>query len=361
MVFPDPHWAFQASGGVLSRQGFSAPDLLADDQDLTRYLGILRGSYAAPFACLGMELAGIQTDKSYALGSYDPDDQVLAGSSAQGSTRLKLGVAATFPDRYTADQTRFRVGVLWGTSLGDPAETRTFRIEPLSPPAIGVTQVWATRGSVEWGGEATMEVPGILKMMLDVHEEDASMEMTQTSTAPVTLTTSGPAPPFRTGNLGVDWNFKWTVAGLETEDLKLGGGLSYFRDSTTDANSAPGPYEEFATRLGVGLDSPRDHLVGVQWTGIRTLSGLDRSQIAFGGEKWISSTWALRLGLTGEIDHSDGASYETLDTVLDMGAGLQEVFGRVDLRLRLGQTVNMSDSSDTIGLMEGQVSGTLFI
>jgi hypothetical protein len=101
--------------------------------------------------------------------------------------------------------------------------------------------------------------------------------------------------------------------------------------------------------------------MGFQWTGVHTIGGTDRYQMAFGGEKSVGPTWALRLGLTGEIDHANGASHDDLDTVLDMGAGFEEAFGRVDLRFRLGQTVNMSDSSDLIGLIEGQVTGTLFL
>lgn len=362
MVFPDPHWAFQVTSQVLYQEGFPVTEIVGNAKTESHYVGVVRGAYALPFGVLGAEFSGAQKDKTYGQGGYDSNDEVLSGSSGEGTARLKLGMAATFPDHFTADQTRFRAGISWGSQLGAHDETRSYQMDQFGPPAFPVTQIWTTRDSMDWGGELTMEVPGVLKMMLDVHEKDTSVDMAQTIGAPVTLTPYGPAPPLRTGNLGVGWNFKWTLAGIETEDLKLGGGLSYLRDSTTSVNSiGEGVYQEFTTRLGLGLDSPRDHLMGLQWTGVHSVGGTDRYQVAFGGEKSIGPTWALRLGLTGEIDHAYGASHDDLDTVLDMGAGLEEAFGRVDLRLRLGQTVNMSDSDDIIGLFETQVSGTLFL
>jgi hypothetical protein len=133
-----------------------------------------------------------------------------------------------------------------------------------------------------------------------------------------------------------------------------------------------------AIRLGVGLESPKDYTMGLQWrsqnqvnaanainnTGTSmTTTGADYDdyQIALGGEKWVSSTWAFRMGLVGEVDSYSATSYTTVTTTLDAGMGVEESFGRADFRLLLGQTMDLNSSSNTVGLIGSELSATFFL
>ena len=75
----------------------------------------------------------------------------------------------------------------------------------------------------------------------------------------------------------------------------------------------------------------------------------------------MGSTWALRLGLVGEVDDDWAASSHTWTTTLNGGTGLEEAFGRIDMRVWIGQTTDFNNSSNNVELVGAQGSMTLFL
>ena len=93
-------------------------------------------------------------------------------------------------------------------------------------------------------------------------------------------------------------------------------GTHFFTDVTT-----PSPYQILTSQsqIGIGLERAKDFMVGFQWNedstdhleqyipgNFQAYSVSSSNRISLGGERWISETCALRIGLTYEDDQNSG-------------------------------------------------------
>jgi hypothetical protein len=83
--------------------------------------------------------------------------------------------------------------------------------------------------------------------------------------------------------------------------------------------------------------------------------------LAFGGEKWLAVTWAFRMGLVLEEDVDGQTSQKNFSTTINAGIGLEKAFGRADIRFFLGQTSDLNDSANTVGVTGAQLATTVFL
>jgi hypothetical protein len=384
MLFPDPHWAVQVLGDFLTNQGVSVTTLSNDTMTNSQYRGLVRAAYAFPFASLGVEILDVETDKVYDPGLYNPFVGLSSGSSAQNQWLVKVGAITTFPGLASPQDPRWQAGVYFQTELGSSLQNQQFSLFYLGTPAFAVNQVNTTDNYQVWGGEILYELPAILKIRFSASLTGVDSDFEQT--VPYTsayFSTLEKYHSYQYQALNTTGAFKWTLPFSDTENLKIGGALSdffYNQDylRTTGAVYDNKDRQQIGTSLGIGLDCPKEYTLGLQWKSLSytsgsnaingsgtqsTLSNTDYAyyQLAFGGEKWVSGTWALRLGIIAEEDDYSATSISALATTVNLGAGLEDTFGRVDLRFFLGQATDMANSSNTTGLIGAQFSTTIFL
>ena len=384
MLFPDPHWAVQVLGDVFINQGVSVTTFSNDTEATSQYRGLIRAAYAFSFASLGVEILDVETDKAYDPGLYNPFVGLSSGSSGQNQWLVKVGAITTFPERVSPQDSRWQAGAYFQTQLGTSLQNQQLNFFYLNTPPFNVSQVNTTDAYTVWGAELLYELPSVLKIRFSVSLTDLDSDFEQT--VPYTSAYFSALEKFHSYQyqaMNTTGAFKWTLPFSETENLKIGGALSdffynqdYLRPNGTAYDNKD--RQQIGSSLGIGLDCPKEYTLGLQWKSLSytsgsnainssgtqsTLSSSDYTyyQLAFGGEKWVSGTWALRLGIIAEEDDYSATSISALTTTLNLGAGLQQIFGRVDFRFFLGQATDMANSSNTTGLIGAQFSAALFL
>lgn len=382
MLFPDPHWAVQVSGDVFYNQGVTV--FSNDTETGSQWRELVRAAYAFPSASLGIELMEVESGKAYNAGLYNPYVGVASGNGSQDQLFLKTGFIATFPGPASPQDPRWQVGAYFLTQVGSSDLSQNLNVFYANSIPFQVGQTTTTTDYANWCGEFLWELPSIAKILLSASTIGSNTDFTQT----VAYTTAdfGDLAKYHLTDfqsVNVTGAFKLSLPYSDTENLKLGGSIAGNFD-TQDVLTPAGTVldnekrSQIVTSLGIGLESPGEYTLGLQWkslgylggsgvinnSGIQApLSGLNYgySQLAFGGEKWISPIWALRLGLVAEDDSYNASSVNTLTMTINAGAGLEKVFGRIDGRIWLGQASDLNNSSNTIGVIGAEVSTTFFL
>lgn len=384
MLFPDPHWAVQVLGDVLVNQGVSVTTYSNDTETTSQYRGLVRVAYALPFAAFGLEILNIESDKAFDPGLYNPYVGLLSGTAGENQTLVKAGLITTFPDRSSAQDPRWEAGAYFQTQLGSNLQNQTLNLFYLNSPSFAVNQVTSWDDYYVWGAELLYELPSVLKIRFAAALTDSNNDFEQT--VPYTSAYFGALGKFHSyqfQSMNTNGAFKLTLPFSDTENLKLGGMVSEFFYNQDFLRTGGTVYDnkdrqQILTAFGIGLENPREYTMGLQWKSQSYTSGANAInpagtssslsstdyayyQVAFGGEKWVSATWALRLGLVEEVDDYSATAISSLTTTINAGAGVEEAFGRLDFRFWLGQASDLNNQASTLGLLGAEVSTTLFL
>ena len=378
MLFPTPNWSFQVLGDFLSAQGL--PVYMGDTYTLSQYRGLVRAAYALPFGALGVEILNIESDKNYDSGLLNSYTGLSSGSSGQNQLLLKTGIAAAFPSPASPDSPRWQAGGFFTAQLGSNIENQNLSLYYSNNSAFPVNQTIFTTDYYSYGCELLYEIPQRVKILFSADFTNSNANYDQ-SVAFYDNTTKSKLAYFQT--LNVDCATRLIFPFSEQENLNLGGSVGVYLTNTpdflgdgTEFFQAYSNRQQISTRFGIGLESPKEYTFGLQWKSQNYVAGsqdivskdltasnngFDLYQVAFGGERWLSPTWAFRLGMVLEEDIYAGGNPDTLTTTVNAGFGVEKVFGRVDFRLFLGQTTDNNDLSNTIGFLGSQISTTLFL
>ncbi|HTC20559.1 MAG TPA: hypothetical protein VK859_06925 [bacterium] len=391
MLFPDPHWAVQVLGDFFLDQGVSVAGFTGDalppsDTNTQRqYRGLIRVSYAFPFGAAGLEVLNSQKDSRDDPGLWNPDVGLSSGASGQNQTLVKTGIITTFPANLSPESPRWQAGGWFTAQLGPDSENQILNLYYSGSPSFPLTQIIATSDYWEWDAELLYELPSIAKIRLSADMATSSTDLTQTVpfTSPdFDQLSLGPYRYSQFQSFTLACAFKCSLPVSEEENFKVGGNLTgYFLsldllnpDGSVDSGQGN---QKIGTQLGIGLDSPKDYTMGLQWKSVSRLNGNDSInnpgialgvpaggdlyQLAFGGEKWLAVTWAFRMGLVLEEDVDGQTSQKNFSTTINAGIGLEKAFGRADIRFFLGQTSDLNDSANTVGVTGAQLATTVFL
>lgn len=388
MAFPDPHWAFQVYGNFLATQGI--PAFTSDTLSQNRYRGFLRAAYAFPFAAVGVELLDIRSDEAYDPGLYDPYVGLQSGTNRQNQLLLKAGFITPFPSPASPGAPRWQAGGYYSTQLGSSLAAQVLNLYYANGSAFPVTQNTTVTGNQSLAAEVYYEDPSQAELRFTVLWAQSDNDLEQI--APLQTVPPGTSPLFSTPpkfhsarfqSLTAEGAFRFGVPCTEGENLRFGGNIgTTWNDAESFGSVGASQVIPSAAALdaclGVGLESDGDYTLGLQWKSRFTFDGRQAPaaapagapwagrgfgfhQLAFGGEKWLSPIWAFRMGLALEEDPGGPGSSGTLATSINGGLGLQDVLGRVDFRLSLGQSLDLGDSSNTIGFIGSELSATFFL
>lgn len=384
MLFPDPHWAVQVAGDTLITQGVPSANYSNETETDSQYRGLVRVAYALPFASLGLEIMDEESDTAYDPGLYNPYVGIASGSAAQNQLFLKSGFITTFPGPTSPEDPRWQVGGYFETQLGSSNLDKNLNVFYSNTSPFTVSQTNTAVDSTDWGAELLYELPSVAKVRFSASMINSDNDFEQS--VPFTSAYFGNLVHYHLAqyqSMTVGGAFKLTLPFSDTENLKIGGQLNgfFFNQDILRVGgtvSSNNQREQVGTSFGIGLENPKEYTMGLQWKSMSytkaddvvdlggtssSVSGTGYSyyQLAFGGEKWISSTFAFRLGLVGEIDDYLVTSISALTTTVNAGLGVEETFGRADGRLWLGQSSDLDNQANTIGLIGAEVSTTLFL
>jgi len=386
MVFPEPGWAVQVGGDFLASQG--QPIFTNDTYTLSQYRGLLRTAYDLGPVALGLELLTTQSDQHFDPGLFDPPALggpyfgLQSGSSGQDQTVIRGGFVTTFPEKPADDQGRWQAGGYVGAQLGSSTETQDLSLFTLGSSAFPISRTMNLVDHYTFDPEIRYEVPGrfILRFSYIMTYWDQDFSQTVPAGTPLlTSIASFRATQFRSMNANGEFKVMEPLSDKET--LKIGGSLASYTNDTDLLNPDQSLYDSqnkqwINATLGVGLESLYDYLYGIQFktqnylhdvpstnnTDNNSPADFDSYQLAVGGEKWLSSNWAFRLGLIVETDiYGQGSHLQTLNTTVTAGVGYESLFWKADLKMVAGQTVDINDSSNTSTQTGAQLAGTLFL
>ena len=379
LLFPSSHWAIQTSGGFASSSGIPAWGSGKPSLSENQYRGFVRAAYASSFGSIGVEILDRQTDLQYASGAYSSTAALTGGSGRQNQLWVKTGVAAAFPSPAPAQDPRWQAGVYFAFPAGSNLTQQTFSLSENGAVPILISQTTTPTLDHSLGAEVIYEVPASLKIDFSAALQNSSADFEQTTSAPTSLFNDQPRFHLSDSQtLNLKGSFRYSLPLKEEQNLKLGGSVGLVWNQTQSLPSGfPNntPQQQMNILFGLGFEEEKEYTMGLQWKSRSYLSesqispvlpttlnpGVNEYQIAFGGEKWLTPTWALRLGLAVEEDDAQKGHLSTMTTSINAGAGWEQVFGRVDFRLRLGQTLDTGNSSNTIGLFNTQLSATIFL
>ena len=354
MFFPDPHWAVQVLGDVFTNQGVSIANYSNNTETSSQYRGLVRAAYALPFAALGVEILDVESDKAFDPGLYNPYVGLASGAGGQNQTLVKAGFITTFPDRTSPQDPRWEAGAYFQTQLGSSLLNQNLSLFYLNSPAFTANQVTTWDDYYVWGAELLYELPSVLKIRFSaaLTDSDNDFEQTVPYTSPY-FSSLNKFHSYQYQAMNTTAAFRLTLPFSETENLKLGGALSGFFYNQDFLRTAGTVYDnkdrqQIVTSFGIGLENPKDYTMGLQWKSqsytsgndsinnpgtVSTVSAADYAyyQLAFGGERWVSSTWAFRLGLVEEVDDHTATSISSLTTTISCryrwGVGLATGLG----------------------------------
>jgi hypothetical protein len=392
MLFPDPHWAVQVLadfflGQGVSVTGFAGDALPPSDTDTqSQYRGLIRVSYALPFGAVGLEVLDAQNDSHDDPGLWNPSVGLDSGASGRNQTLVKAGFIAAFPANLSPEAPRWQAGGWVTTQVGPDIENQNLSLYYFNSPSFPLTQVITTSDEIEWDTELLYELPSIAKIRFSADMITSHTDLTQE--VPFTSVyfnqlNSGPYHYSQFQSLTLAGAFKCSLPLSDDENFKFGGNVAgcfanldlFGPDGDMDSGQED---RKIGTQLGIGLDSPKDYTMGLQWKSASHLHGADSInnpdggtdsstgnddfyQLAFGGEKWLAATWAFRMGLVLEEDLYPGTTEEAFSTTLNAGIGWERAWGRADFRFFLGQTSDLNDSANTMGLIGAQLATTVFL
>jgi hypothetical protein len=382
MAFPDPHWAFQVAGDFLNPQGQVDNNYFADTYSTSQYRSLLRAAYnSGPFA-FGLEISNTEQDNSYDPGLYTQYVGQASGSNNENFTHVRAGVISIFPENEEKDSPRWEVGGVFETSVGADHTWSHFGRFFLDSPVVDIESVSSRTQYFYFGPEVYYEDTNRLLLKFYSFVTNNYNTFTQ-SVNPTGDGFSSTASTYTYVQYIAMNNFgtlRLTIPLSDKENLKVGGNFQAILTNTDFL----GPSENVTSNvnrqqlngtLGIGLESPGDYAWGLQFitqgyvlddqvisTQILTATDFDFYQLALGGEKWLSSQFALRGGLIVEEDiYNQIGNLSVLDTLVSAGLGYEDKGLKLDGKFSVGPESGLDGSSFKGITLDAEIQGTFFL
>ena len=385
MVFPDPHWAFQLAGDFLYPQGQTAGNYSADTFSTRQYRELIRAAYGAGPFSFGLEVSNVEEDNFYDPGLFSASGGTTiiqsSGSNGENKTHVRTGLVASFPDHPEKDEPRWQVGGIFETQLGSDLTQFEGERDVLGAPPFSLQQDTSLTQYYYFGPELRYEVPGRLILKFYSFITNDYTNFSESASPPnANFPDDSPYVSSQFQSMVNFGAFRMTLPAAGSENLKLGGSLT----ATLTNTNLLGPLghvtdnqnrQQINGTLGIGLESPGHSLWGLQFSSqnfthdnekisAKTLTSNDYDlyQIALGGEKWLSTPFALRAGLVVEEDvYNLNTGLNTLTTSLTTGFGLQEKRMKLDTKFILGSGFGLNGSGSRTLLLGAEIQGTFFL
>ncbi|HUO56593.1 MAG TPA: hypothetical protein VMV05_00305 [bacterium] len=374
ILFPTPQWAFQVGGDLL--HGTNQPDtasLTDESQDRSRVLGRTAYNFG-PFT-LGAQFQWSENNSAFQPVTASAAT-LVSGNSSETVLIPTAGLLVSFSLESGKNPAVLRLGGSYSQALPPLKQTQHYDLNILGTPAT-VDKVISVDSYQSFGPEVYLEMPGSFEAALLDHLGNTSFSLGQTSS-------SSSIPNISPYNAGKETSnsfagiFKWrfpvlisargVLRLLQGAYLAIDSGQTLGYDSSgstvTTNNSS-----DLQAGFGTGLEMEKDFTVGLQ-AGLEALTGtitpsagsaqnanLFCYHLSLGGEKWLTPSWAYRLGIIFEDDFNGGdlPSQRPFYTVppgaritsstLTVGGGYKDSNFISDLRLWYGQPV-IFDSPD---------------
>ncbi|HTA77404.1 MAG TPA: hypothetical protein VK791_09630 [bacterium] len=382
MIFTQP-WAYQIDSDLITSQNLLASGYLAEPFNAQQYRQLVRTAFnAGPFS-LGLEISNIENDQTFNTGLYSAAVSVQSGSAAQNQTRVRTGIITTFPDGLEDSDPRWQVGFVFETYLGQVMNSLNNNLFYTSQ--FSLQQNTATTNYYYFGPELHYEVPGtfLIRFSSFMSNYDTGFNQTVSQTnAYFTNSTSAHSSQYQAmTNVGA---FRLTLPTSDKENFKLGGSLTAYltNNDLVGSGSAQSVYntsnkQQIDGVLGVGFEAANDYFLGVQFktqnyitdveSGITSTAAskstdFDYYQAAIGGEKWLSSQFALRASVIEEWDlYTQSVNASWLDSSATIGFGWKDKGLLLDTKFLIGDWINLNDSTISTFVLNAEITGTFFL
>ena len=379
MVFPDPHWAFQVAGDFVNPQG--QPAFNYDTYNTQQYRELVRAAYyAGPFA-LGLEVSNVEADNNYDPGLFNVYVGQSSGSSNENKTRVRAGIITTFPENLEKDSPRWQVGGVFETQLGSDIISLSTERFYLNSPSFSLQQNTSFTQYYLFGPEVRYKIPGRLILRFSSFVTNDYTQFSQNNSTPISAFPNlSPYISSQYQNMNNVGAFRLTLPLSDTENFKFGGSLTAYLYNTDLIGPGGNVFnnqnrQQLNGTFGIGLETPGDRTLGLQFlfqsynydvqvvsTGSTMATDYDFYQITLGGEKRLSSQWALRGGLIAEEDiFTQSVNLNSLNASAVMGVGFEDKGIRLDSKFLLGQGVSLDNLSHNVISLGAEIQGTLFL
>lgn len=365
ILFPTNQWAFQLSGDLFHANNQFDTNFPLFDISEDRYRGLARTAYNfGPFA-LGTEAELTQVDQDLPSSTGQPDGQGNISILESNS-----GLIMNFPlDNDKRNPATLRIGGEFGLQANPSQDKQQYDLSIAGNP-VTVDLLFPIQTLMTFGPEAYVDVMDSWQAGLITRFSQSSVNFEQDSSN-TSLINSIPSYKANDSNssavIGV-FKAKLPLIGTLRQKLSVntGGFLIVGNSQSTSYNSSGTTTQtsnnnDLQTGIGIGIENEKDFTVGVQ-AALDSLSGnagppggtaTPSSYFGFtasaGGEKWIKSLWAFRMGLVFEDDFNGGAVFvpkpyyllapgeRVVSTTLNAGVGFQDSNFKWDFMLWTGQ------------------------
>ncbi len=374
IAFLNPNWAIQADGDTLHNEG-------QDDNQTTnvgtndRIRGLFRSAYNfGPFV-LGGSIQPTQSNitfRDYVLTAA-PSDEVSGGTGTANTLVGTAGLLLNLVGSSDLKQAHLRIGGDISAQLSPSQEIDNLPVSnTLTSNTFNLTETTTDHNVLTWSPEIYFDSPGTLQAALIGHFSTFNISFEQDSTGAIP---SIPKYNAQTGTAAIGIAvFKMTNPISDSMNFK--SGLLVTAETADTAGFVPAgtanggvSINAWTAQAGVGFDHPQDYTVGVQ-TNLEQITGNESDsggvtstnnffdyKIAVGAERWLSKTWALRLGVVyedadnkGTVGQDEflfevGPNSEIITTTINAGIGYEDPWLKLDLNLSAGQPSVVNDPS----------------
>jgi hypothetical protein len=387
IAFPTDRWAIQVDGDTLHNDEFNTANDAGDVNSVERTRELFRTAYNfGPFV-LGAEVQPIQENESFIPGPIPNGPQLLSGNGTINTILGNFGLLASLLGDPSPKKEQLEIGGIFSTQLNPLLETDNFsKLTTSFLQQYNETDTIQETSSIAGGPEIYYRIPGVF--------EAALIGLTGQESFSLAINYFGFLPDQATFNVeNADQTvglavFKMTNPISSSLNLKSGTLFSLTSQNNHFLNPSAAPVSNvtgttWTAEFGLGLEHPQDFTMGFQGeaTGINdtqddpvTTIGTTNYfsyKVSFGGERWLSPFWAIRMGIIYENDlntgnqdvplffYTVGPDSRIISTTITAGVGYQDARFKLDLGLLAGQP--SQDNSSNFGTQYGaQLAAGIF-
>ncbi len=330
LVVPGDGWAFQATGGL---NGGSEQDYVSrTDTNYQMGQELARAAYHfGPFA-LGAELQYSETATNNTIPNF-AENKTIIQISSQSNCALNTGLLAVFPLGDGQQSSRLTLGGSFSINNLLPSQMSESQI---NSNGISVTQISRIPETI-FEPCLFFEIPGFFQGGILLEQLNTTRMQSLSSSDPSVT----PNELFSSVDTSDNFNgilfYKCKLAADNSSDphpISLNHGILLEFLSQQFISIPPPGLQSVPPRtnsgvqfqIGFGLEREKDFTLGLQASEITNFENIPQidnlpesnyfySRFTLGGEKWISSHWALRLSVSYIDDKNSG-----FDSPINLGS-----------------------------------------
>lgn len=339
------NWKVQVDAGVFSNEGDNSPSVFQiQNEDLTEMF--FRTSYQLGPIVLGAEIGPDVTNTTLPQQPFN-GNTIQSGTGNLSSVKSKFGALVSFPEGARVDQERLELGGSFQTQVSPASERDNLVVTPSlsSTPVNLVNTLTATKDQI-FGPEAYFSSPGAVEIAAAVEFSNLDLSTGLESSDPGTIAPEPTAKLETESTTGADVAFK--VFNHFSDGVTWESGINFLFSSTSagvsDTYLNPTPLTSSQTTeslsVGTGLEKTSVYGVGLQVEGLIASGGVSTTnglpvhetnfysyKVILGGEKWLTTDWAIRMGFSFEDDFNNGdQTYQTTFYPVPVGTRITTPF-----------------------------------